>query len=94
MHVLLCVIGFDYQRCFQNDLDGFTQCINAELVDLQESVNKLEDDLNTNRSIIDILYELQGISEELSNVINGTSGNLSLTNLNTTIGIIDTVSRC
>jgi len=74
-------------------VDDFTQCINAKLVDLQESVNKLEDDLSSSRNVVDVLYDLQGISEELSNIIDATSGNLSLTNIDTTIGIIDTVSR-
>ncbi|XP_065910329.1 adhesion G protein-coupled receptor L3-like isoform X3 [Dysidea avara] len=85
--------GEAYRRCLPNGvwdrLINITQCRHLVFTYLLERVNEL---INSPSSIGDVLNELQGISGELINMT--TSTEVFLPNdLNTTIGIIDTITR-
>ena len=72
------------------DLINVTLCINEKLVDI---LQRLNDNINNNSNASKVANNVQGISEELINVTRMSSGTISPNDLNTTIEIIDTITR-
>ena len=93
MYVLyLLVLGEAYRRCLPDGvwdlLINIAQCRHLVFTYLLERVNEL---LHSPSSVVDALNQLQGISGELVHV---SSIEVFFPNdLNTTIGIIDTITR-
>ncbi|XP_065897929.1 adhesion G protein-coupled receptor L3-like isoform X2 [Dysidea avara] len=91
-----CPAGLAYRRCHQNgewdDFINVTQCRKTELTNLTETVDILEDNL-VSESNIDVANKLQVISGDLVDITTRYSGKLFPNDLNSTIGIIDTIIR-
>ncbi|XP_065914929.1 adhesion G protein-coupled receptor L3-like [Dysidea avara] len=84
-------IGMAYRRCQQNgewdDFIDVTQCRNTELTNLTERANNLDP------NSVDVANKLQSISADLTNITTRSSGSLFPNDLNSTIEIIDTITR-
>ena len=80
-----------YRRCQQNgewdDFIDVTQCRNTELTNLTERANNLDP------NSVDVANKLQSISADLTNITTRSSGSLFPNDLNSTIEIIDTITR-
>ena len=89
---MCCALGLASRRCLQSgEWDSFinvTQCRNDGLANLLERVKRLE--LSPTR---DIVHEVQDISEELISITNDSAMVYVPNDLNTTIEIIDTITR-
>ena len=88
------LLGLAYRRCLENGtwdhLINVTQCKNTEYTNLQDKLNKLE---YSPSNIVDVVRVVESISKELKNLTNTSNGVFFPNDLNTTIGIINTITR-
>ena len=88
------LLGRAYRRCLENGtwdhVINVTQCRNTEYTNLQDKLNKLE---YSPSNIADVVRVVEGISKELKNLTNTSNGVFFPSDLNTTIGIINTITR-
>ena len=79
------------QDAIWDGLVNVTQCHNARLTELNEELQHITY-VNNNGSALD-LSEVQSVSEELVMITNASRGSISPNDLDSTIRIIDSISR-
>ena len=88
-------IGLAYRRCLQDatwdELVNVTQCHNTRLMELNEELQYIVN-VNNDGSALN-LSAVQSSSEELLVITNASRGNILPNDLDSTIRIIDSISR-
>jgi len=99
----ITITGPSYRKCFQNATwdraVNVSLCRNAELTELSDRTNQLQNVLNNNmnetvRDITEVfnISKVETVSGELAMITDSSRGSISPNDLSSTIEIIDTIT--